>query len=75
MSALLTLEEHLASFNPSCSRFSEVAAQAIALADEGKWLSTLNVFGNAIAVSVIVEQLRLDPFLDHSDLWAPILSE
>lgn len=71
----LTLEQHLASFTPSCTRFAEVAAQAVTLADAGKWLSTLNVFGNAVAVSVIVEQLRLDPFLDQSDPWAPVLSE
>lgn len=73
-----TLREHLQSFVPDMSAYEETAARAVILADEGKWLSTLKVHPDSdsvLSVAAIVEELRLDPFLDHSDPWAPVLSE
>ena len=70
-----TLEQHLASFVPDMTSHLELARWAVARADEGDWFSTRAVGNSIINVAAAVEKLQLDPFLDHSDPWAPVLSE
>lgn len=70
-----TLEQHLASFKPDMSGFIDVARWAVARADIGDWLSTQMLGRELVSVASVVNTLQLDPFLDHSDPWAPVLSE
>lgn len=70
-----TLIDHLVSFQPSQAHNLLVASWAIRHADAGSWLSTTMVDGQLVTAATVVEQLRLDPWLDHSDPWAPVLSD
>lgn len=66
------LIDHLISFVPTQAHNLLVASWAIQHADAGDWQSTTLVNGKVTSVTQVIEQLRLDPWLDQSDPWASI---
>lgn len=63
-----TLHEHFATFTPRVHRsFVPVAQAAIRHANLSEWDTTIHFGDRVVTVAAIIEQLRLEPFLEPVD--------